>query len=313
MTRGRYVMRNLTRVVVTGAGEVIFCGGDRPATVRKTDRPDAWSRLLQSLVEPVHSGELLAGKALPPDFDDESLDALVEGGHVLSSDTPALLLDHRVTVLSSAPAFHMRPGMQRCRHLVIGCSGSVVAGIMAQTLLSLRFAGFQQQLDVILTDSATRFLTRDLLEAYGIRCWRDGFERQDGVRVPHVALAAGAELICVLPATANALDRVARSACTDLLSLVITASAAPVVLAPVMNGTMWNNAGVQRNVDRLRADGRYVIEPTVIFGAADFQRDAPPMYGGHGCLWSGPEGLMAALVGVLEAGQAASGSLSAPA
>ncbi len=227
------------------------------------------------------------------------VDALVADGHLLEAEDPSALRGLRQAALSAAPALHLEAAAPRCGALLVGVTGSVVAGLMAQTLLSLRFAGFQKQLDVILTDTAARFVTRDLLEAYGMRCWQEGFESQGDVRVPHATLAAQAEVICVLPATADSLDRIARSACSDLLSLTITASRAPVLLVPAMNGTMWTNAGVQRNVAQLRADGRFILEPNLIFGAADFTRDAPPMYGGHGCLWSGPAGLMAALDTVL--------------
>jgi hypothetical protein len=61
---------------------------------------------------------------------------------------------------------------------------------------------------------------------------------------------------------------------------------------------MWNSRAVQRNVALLRADGAYVIEPTVIFGAADVASQGEPMYGGHGTLWSGPQSLMAALIAI---------------
>lgn len=299
MTGNRYVMRNLRTVALSCRRVVVFCGGDGPVQVRTTEQPAAWSALLQKLSTPCQYREIIDDKTLPQDVDSKVLDELIASGHLLAAEDPAVLIDNRNTALSSAPAFHLRPDAPQCSHLVIGCTGSVVAGLMAQTILSLRFTGFQEQLDVILTDAATRFVTRDLLEAYGIRCWRHGFEQQDNVRVPHVALAAAADIICVIPATADSLDRIARSACSDLLSLTITASEAPVVLAPVMNGTMWKNAGVQRNLDRLRTDGRFILEPTIIFAAAHFGPDAPPMYGGHGCLWSGPHGLMDALSAVL--------------
>nr|WP_256368360.1 flavoprotein [Mangrovicoccus sp. HB161399] len=202
--------------------------------------------------------------------------------------------------MCAAPAFHLDPPPRQAGHLIVGCTGSVIAGLMPQTLLSLVLSGFQERLDVILTETAQRFLARSLLESYGIRCWADGFERQDGIRVPHVNLAASADLICVLPATADALDRLARSACSDLLSLAVAASAAPVVICPAMNQAMWANPGIQRNVRRLREDGHFVMEPAVLFAAADFGAGARLGYGGHGTLWAGPGVLMQALSAVLD-------------
>lgn len=293
-------MRNLRRVVLTGKSEVIFAGSPDQTVVHATERPDLWSTLLQHLVNPVTGSSLAAGGAMPPDLHAELVDRLVSSGHLLTAAESDTLVEERRRQLSAAPSFQLEPCVASCGNLLVGCSGSVVAGLMAQTLLSFSYSGFQRQMDVILTDTARRFLTRDLLEAYGIRCWGDGFEQQDGIRVPHVALARSAEIILVLPATANTLNRVAQTACSDLLSLCIAASDAPVVLAPAMNETMWNNPALQRNLSILRADGRFILEPSIIFGAADFGRDAPAMYGGHGSLWSGPLSVMHALRSVLD-------------
>jgi len=97
---------------------------------------------------------------------------------------------------------------------------------------------------------------------------------------------------CLMTSTdaGAALDLIARSACSDLLSLTVTASEAPVLLAPVMNGTMWNNTGVQRNLHRLREDGRFILEPTIIFGAADFRREAPRCMAGTAACGPGRSG-----------------------
>lgn len=292
-------MRAHERIVFTGARHVVFAAEPHERIVHATEEPDRWSRLLQHLARPVRLGSLAADADLPRDLDAALLERLVRAGHLLAADDPGPLLVHRAGLCTKSPAFHLAPVPSRCGRLIVGCTGSVVAGLMAATYLSLRHCRFQDQLDVILTEAAQRFLTRDLLKAYGLRCWSDGFERQEGIRVPHVVLAQAADLICVLPATADALDRIARSACSDLLSLCIAASTAPVILVPAMNGAMWNNPGIQRNVESLRADGRYIIEPTFIFGAADFEADAEPMYGGHGTLWSGPAGLIYALEALL--------------
>jgi len=296
-------MRNLARVVLTGRNVVIFPAEREQTIVHRTDVPEMWSTFLMHLANPITGAALAKAGVTPADLDEELLDSLLACGHFLVAGESGPLLGERDRCLSNAPSFYLKPDTATCKHLLIGCSGSVVAGLIAPTLLSLSFSGFQEHLDVILTDTAQRFLTRDLLEAYGVRCWTSGFESQDGIRVPHVALARAAEAILVLPATADSLDRIARSACSNLLSLSIAASSAPVLLAPAMNETMWNNPAIQRNLQTLRADGRYILEPSVIFGAADFGHDAPPMYGGHGTLWSGPLSLIHALRSVLEVSQ----------
>src|SRR3989442_15074440 len=74
-------------------------------------------------------------------------------------------------------------------------------------------------------------------------------------------LAKRAELVLVLPATARTLFRLAHGVCDDLLSLVVCATEAPVVVVPSMNPVMWRNPAVQRNVDLLRRGGRFIVEP----------------------------------------------------
>ncbi len=292
-------MRNFGRIVMTARDRIIFAAAADETLIHPTGDPESWSALLQRLAAPATGASLRARGALPEDLSGELFDRLVETGHLLAAQQPETLLADYRRRLSSAPSFYLESDAAACRHLLVGCSGSVVSGLMAQTLLSLSYTGFQEQLDVILTETARRFLTRELLESYGIRCWSDGFEQQDGIRVPHVALARAADIILVIPATGDAINRIAHSSCSDLLSLCIAASDAPVVLVPAMNTTMWNNPGIQRNLRTLRDDRRYIVEPATIFGAADFGRDAQPMYGGHGSLWAGPVSLIQAMRTVL--------------
>jgi hypothetical protein len=81
--------------------------------------------------------------------------------------------------------------------------------------------------------------------------------------------------------------------------MTVAATKAPVIVAPVMNCNMWNDRAVQRNVQQLREDGRYIIEPTLIFGAADIATQDKAMFGGHGTLWAGPVSLMRAISTIL--------------
>jgi phosphopantothenoylcysteine decarboxylase len=297
---GHFVMRDFRAVALTASDRAILVNADGDTLVLPMGNPAEWSATWQRLAQPVDRDTLVKATRRHG-IDAECLRCLVDSGHVLeAADEETLTLD-RQRLFNSAPSFHLAARSPACDHLVFGCCGSVVAGLMAQTLLSFRHCGFQRQLDVVLTQTAARFLAPDLLESYGIRCWRDVFERKEGVRVPHVSLGGGADLIVVCPATAAFLGRLAHSLCTDLLTLCITASEAPVLVVPAMNDLMWRDAGVQRNLDLLRAAGRLVMEPTVIFGAADFAGSSKPMYGGHGSLWGGPTALMHAASAALEA------------
>lgn len=296
-------MRSTDVVAVTSRRSVLLVGRNGSVLARRTGDAAGWSRLLQLLGNPVSGKALQAAAACLSELDDALWNQLISEKFLLISGDRDALTAARDRVFSHNTGFHFVRGTPSCSHLVFACTGSIVAGLMAPTVLSLCYANFQTKLDVILTEAAQKFVTRELFEFYGIRTWSDAFERQGETHVPHVELGRSADCILVMPASASALHRLADGACTDLLSMTVAASEAPVVLVPVMNQTMWNNAAVQRNVQVLRDDGMFVIEPTIIFGAADLAQRGEPMYGGHGTLWSGPGALMNALSAILQSRQ----------
>lgn len=294
-----WYMKDIGLVAVTTRDALLLIDHDGSTLRHRTDHPAEWSALLQILANPAKASEVAAGRSSIPDLDDQFWNDLFDRGLVSQSSEAAPLEAARDTMFSDNKGFHLVPREPVCGHLIVACTGSIVAGLMGPTLLSLLYSRFQRNLDVILTDAARKFMTVDFLESYGIRTWSDPFERRDGIHVAHVQLARSADCLLVLPASADSLRRLAEGACTDLLSMAVVASHAPVVVSPVMNDAMWNNAAVQRNVQTLRADGKYVIEPTVIFGAADVASQGRPMFGGHGTLWTGPRSLMTALEAVM--------------
>ena len=77
--------------------------------------------------------------------------------------------------------------------------------------------------------------------------------------LPLILTRAGS--ICIAPATADVLAKLAHGLADDLLSTAALACVAPIVLAPAMNREMWVKPPVQRNVAQLRADGMTIIEP----------------------------------------------------
>lgn len=293
-------MRSNALVVATTADRVLLTG-ERDASVEfETGDAALWSSLMQRLSGPVRAGEIRDLTASLSERDIDRLGRLVADGFILEDGKAEHLVAVRDRVFSENNCFHLVPGQPVCKHLVIACTGSIVAGLVAPTLLSISYSNFQDRLDVIVSEAAQKFVTRDLLECYGIRTWGDAFERRSDIYVPHVHLARSADCVLVMPASANSLHRLADGACTDLLSSLVAATRAPVVLAPAMNDVMWNNPAVQRNLQRLRDDGMYVIEPTIICGAADLASRGEPMYGGHGTMWTGPHSLMQALSRIMQ-------------
>jgi phosphopantothenoylcysteine decarboxylase / phosphopantothenate---cysteine ligase len=77
----------------------------------------------------------------------------------------------------------------------------------------------------------------------------------------HIDLTRGADLLVVMPATANVIAKAACGIADELISSTILARRCPVVFVPAMNCHMWNNPATQRNVAQLRADGAFFIGP----------------------------------------------------
>jgi phosphopantothenoylcysteine decarboxylase/phosphopantothenate--cysteine ligase len=81
--------------------------------------------------------------------------------------------------------------------------------------------------------------------------------------VPHVKLGQTADLVLVVPATADLLARAAAGMAGDLLTATLLTARCPVVYAPAMHTEMWEHPATQHNVATLRARGAVVVEPAV--------------------------------------------------
>jgi phosphopantothenoylcysteine decarboxylase len=295
----RFYLRHPATIAVGAGNTFLLCDAASQSVVTAED-PPALSRMLQLLSAPTEGRRLLNELAGPAKGARSAVDALLRDGMLLQADTADALATVRNAVFADNQGYRFEPGPVRCRNLVLALTGSVVAGLMAPAILSLAYSRFHERLDLIVTESARQFVQPEMFEYYGVRAFTDPFERRDGMTVPHIALAKSADLIAVVPATARSISRMAAGECSDLLSLVAAATSAPVVVAPTMNTAMWDNPGVRRNVDQLRAAGVYVIEPTIFFEAAELIRGAAPGYGMAGAFWGGPSGLMRVLSAVLE-------------
>lgn len=194
----------------------------------------------------------ISQEALASLCDPEAIALLVEVGVLRAGTREALAGD-----VQGAPA-----APKRCKRIVVGISGSVASAGALDHVVALA-DHFAERVDVVLTAGACRFVQPRLYEYYGFPTWTDAFEPRNGAAVPHRELATNADLVLVAPASANTLHRLATGACSDLLSLVVAMTRAPVIVAPSMNANMWSHPPIQRNVAQLRADGVWVIEPGI--------------------------------------------------
>ena len=145
--------------------------------------------------------------------------------------------------------------------VLFGVCGSIAGVAVPHLVFWMKRALAISEVQVILTGAAEGLLGRRSIEAVlGHRALVD-WEDWDDPSAPHVSLGDWADVVVVLPATANLLSKVAHGGADDLLSSTLLATTAPVILAPAMNAAMWEKPAVARNVAQLRADGYEVIEP----------------------------------------------------
>ena len=150
--------------------------------------------------------------------------------------------------------------MLRDTQLILGVTGSIAAFKAVYLLRELTRAG--AQVTVVTTAHAERFVGALTFRTLSGRpVLSDLFDPQSPDAVEHVALAERAHALIVAPATANLLAKAAHGIADDFLTTLLLAARGPVLMAPAMDGGMWDHAAVSANVATLRARGVIVLEP----------------------------------------------------
>jgi phosphopantothenoylcysteine decarboxylase/phosphopantothenate--cysteine ligase len=117
----------------------------------------------------------------------------------------------------------------------------------------------------VVTRAATAFVTPLSLEVLsGHQVYQEEYLSGDGSgRELHITAAEWADVLCVAPATAHTLARLALGLADDFLSTTALAFSGPVVVAPAMHSIMWEQESVRANVELLRARGVHIVGPEV--------------------------------------------------
>lgn len=144
--------------------------------------------------------------------------------------------------------------------VVIGVSGGVAVYKALEVISRLRKKDIEVR--VIMTESAQKFVTPLSFQSLSQNMvTTDMFDEPKAWEIQHISLAKKADLMLVLPATANMIGKVANGIADDMLSTTIMATKAPVVFAPAMNTNMYENPIVQNNIEKLKSFGYEFIEP----------------------------------------------------
>lgn len=147
-------------------------------------------------------------------------------------------------------------------NILLGITGSIAAYKAADLASQLVKAG--HEVHVVMTRTATEFITPLTLQVLTRQPVLASLEDEKQSWKPgHIELADQAELFLVAPASADALGNFANGLAPDPLSSCYLAlpRTTPVLIAPAMNGKMWQHPATQRNVARLAEDGVRFIGP----------------------------------------------------
>ena len=145
--------------------------------------------------------------------------------------------------------------------LALGVSGSIAAYKAADLTSELRKAG--ADVHVVMTESATQFISALTLGTLSRNPVLTSFWEEEGWQPGHIELADKIDLFLVAPATAQQVGNYANGLAPDLLGAIYLATQAPVMLAPAMNGKMYEHEAVQKNLEILKGRGVEIIEPVV--------------------------------------------------
>ena len=148
------------------------------------------------------------------------------------------------------------------KNILLGLCGGIAAYKSVELLRLLKRHG--ANVKVFMTENSEAFVGRLTFEALsGQPVCSSLFEKAGSRRehIEHIDWAEKADALVIAPATANIIGKIANGIADDALSTLVLAVTSPVIICPSMNTNMYRNRALQRNLDRLRQDGLFVIEP----------------------------------------------------
>ncbi|SMC21583.1 phosphopantothenoylcysteine decarboxylase / phosphopantothenate--cysteine ligase [Clostridium acidisoli DSM 12555] len=144
--------------------------------------------------------------------------------------------------------------------VVLGVCGGIAAYKALDVVSRLKKKNFD--VHVIMTESACEFVTPLSFQSLSQNMViKDMFDEPKAWEIQHISLAKKADLMLIVPATANVIGKVANGIADDMLSTTIMATKAPVVFSPAMNTNMYKNPIVQANIEKLKGFGYTFINP----------------------------------------------------
>jgi phosphopantothenoylcysteine decarboxylase len=144
--------------------------------------------------------------------------------------------------------------------IVLGVTGSIAAYKSAE--LASLLVKQNHNVFVVMTEDAVEFITPLSLQTLSKNPVTTSFyNEKENWRPGHIELADEADLLLVAPATAHVIAELAHGLAHHPLTAIGLATRAPILIAPAMNGKMWEHVATQENVEKLRSRGVDFIGP----------------------------------------------------
>ncbi len=191
------------------------------------------------------------------------------------------------------------------KKILLGITGSIAAYKAAD--LASRLAQAGAEIDVVLTDSAEKFVTPLTFQSVtGRRAYVDADLWGNEAHVLHVGLGKNADALVIAPCTANTIAKLAHGQADNLITILALAASCPLLIAPAMDGGMYDHPATQENLNKLKERGVTIIGPSdghLASGLTGKGRMTEPVeLIGYIRLLLGRQGLLAAKKVVISAG-----------
>jgi phosphopantothenoylcysteine decarboxylase / phosphopantothenate---cysteine ligase len=148
------------------------------------------------------------------------------------------------------------------KRILVGICGGIASYKAVELVSRLQQAG--ALVDVVMSERADEFVRPLTFSSLSHRpVYSDLWEPSGKAAETHIALAEEAELLVVVPATANTIAKLAHGVADNLLTTVALATKAPLLLAPAMHQNMYTHPATQANITLLRERGVFIVEPEV--------------------------------------------------
>jgi phosphopantothenoylcysteine decarboxylase/phosphopantothenate--cysteine ligase len=191
------------------------------------------------------------------------------------------------------------------KKILLGITGSIAVYKAADLASRLTQSG--AQVDVVLTASAEKFVAPLTFQSVtGRRAYTDADLWGNEAHVLHVSLGKTADALVIAPCTANTIAKLAHGEADNLLTVLALAARCPTLIAPAMDGGMYDHPATQENLGKLKERGVTIIGPADGHLASGLigkgRMTEPAELIGHICLLLGRRGLLAAKKVVITAG-----------